>query len=72
LADGIRAFSQYVRGETRQGKTLDKLLRLLDRHSDLLDEIRVKVAAWKWDWQNEKARLARAYCLEFLYFSIDK
>ena len=42
---GIRAFSQYERGETRQGKALDKLLRLLDRHSDLLDEIRVKDAA---------------------------
>ena len=42
---GIRAFSQYERGETRQGKALDKLLRLLDRHPDLLDEIRVKDAA---------------------------
>ena len=42
---GIRAFSQYERGETRQGKALDKLLRLLDRHPDLLDEVRVKDAA---------------------------
>lgn len=42
---GIRAFSQYERGETRQGKALDKLLRLLDRHPYLLDEIRVKNAA---------------------------
>ena len=42
---GIRAFSQYERGETRQGKALDKLLRLLNRHTDLLDEIRGKDAA---------------------------
>jgi len=42
---GIRAFSQYERGETRQGKALDKLLRLLDRHPELLDEVRVKDAA---------------------------
>ena len=45
LWPGIRGFSQYERGETRQGKALDKLLHLLDRHPDLLDEIRVKVAA---------------------------
>lgn len=42
---GIRAFSQYERGETRQGKALDKLLRLLDRHPELLDELRVRDAA---------------------------
>ena len=35
----------YERGETRQGKALDKLLRLLDRHPELLDEVRVKNAA---------------------------
>jgi HTH-type transcriptional regulator/antitoxin MqsA len=42
---GIRAFSQYERGETRQGKALDKLLRLLDKHPELLDEVRVRDAA---------------------------
>lgn len=42
---GIRAFSQYERGETRQGKALDKLLRLLDRHPELLAEVRVQDAA---------------------------
>ena len=42
---GIRAFSQYERGETRQGRALDKLFRLLDRHPELLDEIRGKEAA---------------------------
>jgi len=42
---GIRAFSQYERGETRQGKALDQLLRLLDRHPELLDEIRMRDAA---------------------------
>jgi HTH-type transcriptional regulator/antitoxin MqsA len=42
---GIRAFSQYERGETRQGKALDKLLRLLDKHPELLDEVRTRDAA---------------------------
>jgi hypothetical protein len=42
---GIRAFFRHERGETRQGKALDKLLSLLDRHLDLLDEIRGKDAA---------------------------
>jgi len=42
---GIRAFSQYERGITRQGKALDKLLRLLDRHPELLDELRTRGAA---------------------------
>lgn len=42
---GIRALSRYERGETRQGKALDKLLHLLDRYPDLLDESRVKDAA---------------------------
>ena len=36
---GIRAFSQYERGITRPGKSADTLLRLLDRHPELLDEI---------------------------------
>lgn len=42
---GVRAFSQYERGETRQGKPLDKLLRLLDRHPELLQELEPKIAA---------------------------
>jgi HTH-type transcriptional regulator/antitoxin MqsA len=36
---GIRAFSQYERGITRPGKAADTLLRLLDRHPELLAEI---------------------------------
>jgi HTH-type transcriptional regulator/antitoxin MqsA len=36
---GIRAFSQYERGITRPGKAAETLLRLLDRHPELLDEI---------------------------------
>jgi HTH-type transcriptional regulator/antitoxin MqsA len=36
---GIRAFSQYERGITRPCKATDTLLRLLDRHPELLDEI---------------------------------
>lgn len=42
---GIRAFSQYERGETRPLKSTDKLLRLLDRHPELLAELRDKKAA---------------------------
>lgn len=42
---GIRAFSQYERGETRQGKALDTLLRLLDNHPELLAEVCRKAAA---------------------------
>ncbi|MBI5485059.1 MAG: type II toxin-antitoxin system MqsA family antitoxin [Deltaproteobacteria bacterium] len=36
---GIRAFSQYERGITRPGKAADTLLRLLDRHPELLKEV---------------------------------
>jgi len=42
---GIRAFSQYERGETRPLKSTDTLLRLLDRHPELLAEITGKRAA---------------------------
>jgi HTH-type transcriptional regulator/antitoxin MqsA len=42
---GIRAFSQYERGESRPLKSTDTLLRLLDRHPDLLEEIIGKKAA---------------------------
>ena len=42
---GIRAFSQYERGETGHGKALDKLLRLLDKHPELLSEVVEKDAA---------------------------
>ena len=36
---GPNAFSRYERGEIRQTKALDQLLRLLDKHPHLLDEI---------------------------------
>lgn len=42
---GIRAFSQYERGETRPLKSTDTLLRLLDRHPELLAEVTGKKAA---------------------------
>ena len=42
---GIRAFSQYERGLSRPGKSTDTLLKLLDRHPDLLDEVRRQSAA---------------------------
>ena len=45
LGGGIRAFSQYERGETRPGKALDTLLRLLARHPELLEELTYKKAA---------------------------
>lgn len=37
---GINAFSRYETGKTRPPIALVKLLRLLDRHPDLLEEIR--------------------------------
>ncbi len=37
---GINAFSRYENGRTKPPLALVKLLRLLDRHPELLDEIR--------------------------------
>lgn len=37
---GINAFSRYENGRTRPPLSLVKLLKLLDRHPDLLNEIR--------------------------------
>jgi HTH-type transcriptional regulator/antitoxin MqsA len=37
---GINAFSRYENGRTRPPLSLVKLLKLLDRHPDLLGEIR--------------------------------
>jgi HTH-type transcriptional regulator / antitoxin MqsA len=37
---GINAFSRYETGKTRPPLALVKLLKVLDRHPDLLDEIR--------------------------------
>ncbi|MEX8504389.1 type II toxin-antitoxin system MqsA family antitoxin [Leptothrix ochracea] len=37
---GINAFSRYENGKTRPSLALVKLLRVLDRHPDLLSEIR--------------------------------
>lgn len=37
---GINAFSRYETGKTRPPVAMVKLLKLLDRHPDLLDEIR--------------------------------
>lgn len=39
---GHNAFSRYERGAARQSKATDSLLRLLDRHPQLLEEIRAK------------------------------
>jgi HTH-type transcriptional regulator / antitoxin MqsA len=36
---GTNAFSRYERGEVRQTKALDQLLRLLDKHPHLLEEV---------------------------------
>lgn len=38
---GVNAFSRYENGKTRPPLALVKLLRVLDRHPELLDEIRV-------------------------------
>ena len=37
---GINAFSRYETGKTKPPVALIKLLRLLDRHPNLIDEIR--------------------------------
>ncbi len=37
---GVNAFSRYENGKTKPSLALVKLLRLLDRHPDLLDEVR--------------------------------
>ncbi len=37
---GVNAFSRYENGRTKPPLALVKLLRLLDRHPELLDEIR--------------------------------
>jgi HTH-type transcriptional regulator/antitoxin MqsA len=37
---GINAFSRYEAGKTRPSLALVRLLKLLERHPDLLDEIR--------------------------------
>lgn len=37
---GINAFSRYENGRTRPPLALVKLLKVLDRHPDLLDEVR--------------------------------
>ncbi len=38
---GVNAFSRYENGKTKPPLALVKLLKVLDRHPDLLDEIRV-------------------------------
>jgi len=42
---GTNAFSRYERGEVMQPRALDQLLRLLDDHPELLEEIRGDKAA---------------------------
>ena len=37
---GVNAFSRYENGKTRPPLALIKLLKLLDRHPELLDEVR--------------------------------
>jgi HTH-type transcriptional regulator / antitoxin MqsA len=39
---GVNAFSRYENGKTRPPLALVKLLKVLDRHPDLLDEIRTQ------------------------------
>ena len=38
---GVNAFSRYENGTTKPPLALVKLLKVLDRHPDLLDEIKV-------------------------------
>ena len=37
---GVNAFSRYENGRTKPPLALVKLLKVLDRHPDLLDEVR--------------------------------
>ena len=37
---GINAFSRYENGKTKPSLALVKLLKLLDRHPDLLNEVK--------------------------------
>jgi len=37
---GVNAFSRYENGKTKPPLALVKLLKLLDRHPDLLEEVR--------------------------------
>ena len=37
---GVNAFSRYENGKTKPSLALVKLLRVLDKHPDLLDEVR--------------------------------
>jgi len=39
---GVNAFSRYENGKTKPPLALVKLLKVLDRHPDLLDEIRTQ------------------------------
>ena len=40
FGDGINAFSRYENGKTKPPLALVKLFKLLDRHPDLLNEVR--------------------------------
>lgn len=45
FADDVHVFSQYERGKVQQDRATDKLLRLLDRHPELLPELKTDKAA---------------------------
>lgn len=38
---GVNAFSRYEKGKTKPPLALVKLLKVLDRHPDLLDEVKI-------------------------------
>ena len=38
---GVNAFSRYENGKTKPPLALVKLLKVLDRHPDLLDEVKM-------------------------------
>jgi HTH-type transcriptional regulator/antitoxin MqsA len=38
---GVNAFSRYENGKTKPSLALVKLLKVLERHSDLLNEVRM-------------------------------
>ncbi|MBZ0185886.1 MAG: type II toxin-antitoxin system MqsA family antitoxin [Candidatus Obscuribacterales bacterium] len=57
---GANAFSRYENGKTKPSLALVQLLRLLDNHPELIDEIRPKEEIPKADVRRKRSELAPA------------
>jgi HTH-type transcriptional regulator / antitoxin MqsA len=59
---GANAFSRYENGKTRPPLALVKLLKMLDRHPDLLDEVRAMIdAPLAPDHESCSSRMVQSY-----------